>query len=780
VLIVVGLFTYSDVKFNNNLANLNFVPDDMKRSEAQLEGMGSIGAKSIYVVAYGASVDDVVSKNHHLEKKLKELKNNGLIEDYTSMGGLVLPIHEQELSFGLWTDFWQENKVSALASQMNSAANDIGFKKDFYQDFEKELTRSFKPLSADDYLQIEALPIGDFLSERDGFYTFSSILKIDEANRNELLKLLQKEDLVIVDRKHLNEQFLGQLKDDFLYLMNLSFAVIFIIMLLFFRRIELAILAMVPIVCTGLITAGIMSLLNIELNIFSTIVTTLILGLGIDFSIFMTSGLQIKYTTGKNELSVYRTSILLAAFTTVLALGTLVFAKHPALTSISWASLIGVLSALFMTFVFYPVLFAIFIEKRPKKGKSSASLRLFLTSVASYLYYGVGGVFYSIFGVIFMRFVPIKRDNKERWYRRVIAKFIKSVMYTNPCLTNKILNPSNEKFDKPAIIIANHSSFLDTLSMGFIKTPIIFLVNDWVYNSPIFGKAVQLAGYYPVSSGIENGEQKLIDFIQKGYSLVIFPEGTRSPNKHIGRFHKGAFHLAKTYNIDIVPVYIHGNGDLVPKGDFIIYDGQHTTVIGDRIPFQSFENQDVKFITKQISAIFKSRFSELRSSLENEDYFKKKIALNFLYKTPDIVRAAAQEFDLYKKGIHLLNAWIPKDALIQRIADDFGVIDLLLCLQEPLRNVQTLIVDSEKEAVAKQSYLLKTYKIKYSNTIKESSNVLLLNAKFANQDLDHFVCQGVFELIIIETDKALKPKTGNYEQIDLDFGFTILKKVTNA
>lgn len=780
VFFVVGLFTYSDVKFNNNLADLNFVPDDMKRSEAQLEGLGSIGAKSIYVVAYGASVDDVVSKNHHLEKKLKELKNNGLIEDYTSMGGLVLPIHEQELSFGLWTDFWQENKVSALTSQLNSAANDIGFKKDFYQDFEKELTRSFKPLSADDYLQIEALPIGDFLTEREGFYTFSSILKIDEANRNELFDVLQNEGLIIVDRKHLNEQFLGQLKDDFLYLMNLSFAVIFIILLFFFRRIELALLAMIPIVCTGLITAGTMSLLNIELNVFSTIVTTLILGLGIDFSIFMTSGLQMKYTTGKNELSVYRTSILLAVFTTVLALGTLIFAKHPALKSISWASLIGVLSALFMTFVFYPVLFAVFIEQRPKKGKSPASLRLFLTSVVSYLYYGVGGVFYSIFGVFFMRLVPIKRDKKERWYRRVIAKFIKSVMNIHPFLHNKVLNPSYEKFDKPAIIIANHSSFLDTLSMGFVKTPFIFLVNDWVYNSPIFGKAVRLAGYFPVSSGIENGEQKLIEFIQKGNSLVIFPEGTRSTNKNIGRFHKGAFHLAKTYSIDIVPVYIHGNSDLVSKGDFIIYDGQHTLVIGDRIPFQSFENQDTKLITKQISTLFKTRFSELRCSLESENYFKKKIALSFLYKTHEVVLSAADEFDLYKKCIHQLNAWIPKDARIQRIADDFGVIDLMLCLQEPLRNVQTRIVDSEKEAVAKQSYLLKTYKIKYSKTIRDSSDVLLLNTKFANQELDDFVRQGVFELIIIETDIVLIPKTGNYEQIDLDIGFTLLKKVTNA
>lgn len=776
VFIVVGFFTYSNVRFNNNLVDLNFVPDNMKRSEAQLEGLGSIGAKSIYVVAHSTQVEDVVRKNHELEKTFAHLKNQGLIEDYTSMGSIVLPITEQERRAQIWEDFWQKNEAQEFSAKLNSIANELGFKKDFYEKFSTELYRDFAALTAEDYLRIDVLPIGDFFNEKDGFYTFSSILKIDETNRESLFETLSQENLIIVDRKHLNEQFLGQLKDDFLRLMNLSFVVIFIIMLLFFRRLELALMAMIPIVCTGLITAGTMALFNIELNVFSTIVTTLILGLGIDFSIFMTSGLQMKYTTGKNDLPVYRTSILLAVFTTVLALGTLVFAKHPALTSISWASLIGVLSAVFMTFVFYPVLFNICIEQRPLKGKSPASLRLLLTAVVSYLYYGVGGVFYSIFGVFFMRFVPIKKDKKERWYRRVIAKFIKSVMYTNPGLTNRLLNPSHEQFEKPAIIIANHSSFLDTLSMGFIKTPFIFLVNDWVYNSPIFGKAVQLAGYYPVSSGIENGEQNLMEFMEKGYSLVIFPEGTRSPNRHIGRFHKGAFHLAKTYNIDIVPVYIHGNGDLVPKGDFIIYDGRHTLVIGERIAHSTFENQDVKTITKNISSQFKMRFNALRRELENEDYFKKKIKLSFLYKTNDVARAAAAEFEKHKSPMHHLNEWIPRDARIQRIGDDLGIIDLLLCLQEPIRNVRTYIVDEDKAAIAQQNYLLKTYKINYSNTFREDPQVLMVNTKFAQHEFEHLIANGNFDLIIIDVDAQLVLNMPDYEANELGFGFTLFKK----
>src|SRR5690554_3551254 len=355
---------------------------------------------------------------------------------------------------------------------------------------------------------MNTLFLDEFYANKDGFQTLSTIVKTDSINREKAIEALAQNNLILIDRKHLNEQFLGQIKEDFKSLMNYSFIAVFFILLFFFRRIELALLSIIPIVLTGLVTTGFIYVLDLELNIFSTIVTTLVLGLGIDFSIFMTTGLQHRYTTGENHLKVYRTSIVLAVLTTVLSIGVLIFAKHPALKSISLISLIGITAAMFITFSLYPLLFKVFIEKRPQKGKSPISLRLFISAVLSFFYYGAGGVIYSLLGIIFMTLIPVKKEKKQGWYRKVIAMFIKSVLYSNYGVKNKVNNPHNEKFEKPAIIIPNHSSFLDTLSIGFLPTQFIFLVNDWVYKSPIFGKAVQLAGYYPVSSGLEEDEKK--------------------------------------------------------------------------------------------------------------------------------------------------------------------------------------------------------------------------------------------------------------------------------
>ena len=112
-----------------------------------------------------------------------------------------------------------------------------------------------------------------------------------------------------------------------------------------------------------------------------------------------------------------------------------------------------------------------------------------------------------------------------------------SVLYTNPFVSKKINNPHNETFEKPAMLIANHTSFLDILAIGMLHPKIIFLVNDWVYNSPVFGSAAKLAGAYPVSGGMEKGEAYLKEKVKQGFSLIAFPEGTRSNSNKVKRFH---------------------------------------------------------------------------------------------------------------------------------------------------------------------------------------------------------------------------------------------------
>ncbi|WP_432670207.1 MMPL family transporter [Flavobacterium sp. SM2513] len=730
LLIIISFFTFGKVKFNNNISELNFIPLEIKIAEAKLENTTNLTSKSIYLASYGNSMEEALQQNQNLFANLSAKKKNDEILNFSSLGGIVLTRELQQTKIDKWNSFWTTEKKLNLQNNLISSGNAIGFKPQTHQQFYHLLQTKITPISFEEYAKVKAFFLEEFVAEKDDFFTISSIVKVSNEQRDQFVKAINSEEKVVsIDRQQMNETFLGKLQDDFNDLINYSLLAVILVLFVFFKRIELVAISIIPIIITGLVTAGIMGIFDIQLNIFSTIVCTLIFGHGVDFSIFMTSALQKQYTTGKDEMPTYRASIILAALTTVLAIGALIFAEHPALKSISAISLIGVFAALLITFIFYPIIFKICIFNRVEKGKSPITIRLLIHSTLSFIYYGLGGFLLSIVGELVMKIVPLKKDVKINWFRRLMSKFMKSVLYSNPFLSKKVINKYGETFEKPAVIIANHTSFLDILAVGMLSPKVVFLVNDWVYNSPFFGRGVKLAGFYPVSQGVDGSVEHLKEKVEQGFSLIVFPEGSRSEDCTIQRFHKGAFYLAEHFNLDILPIFIHGNTETLPKGDHIIYDENLTVVIEKRIAIEDFSfGVNYSERTKKVNQYFRENFSALRKELEDENYFKSKLFLSFLYKEPEVVRELKADFNKRKSIYFRLNNLIKDDAKIMHIANDLGQIDILLALQQPKRKISTFIQNEEKRNIASTNYILKKRKISYLEFVDfNDCNTLLIS-----------------------------------------------------
>jgi 1-acyl-sn-glycerol-3-phosphate acyltransferase len=724
IVMIISFFTYSKVTFNNDLSSLNFMTPDLKMAEKKLENIANISSKSIYLVSYGKSYEEVVANNNLLFNTLESDKKRNQILNFSSIGGIVFSEALQQQKIQEWNTFWDAAKKNNLKNTLTSNGNQFGFKANSFSLFYETLDKKFKTVSIAEYMKVKSFFLDEFLANKKGLHSISTLVKVANDKRDGFVNEIKKQpNLVVIDRQQTNETFLSTLKTNFEDLVNYSFIAIFLILILAFRRLELVIISIIPILISWLFTTGIMGLFGLQFNVINIIVCTLIFGIGVDYSIFMTMALQKEHTYGKVELPTYRTSILLSVATTILGIGVLIFAGHPALKSIAAISIIGIFSALLITFILQPLVFDFFVTNRVKKGQPPFEIKRLLHSILSFTYYGLGGFLLSIISVGLMKIIPVSRKRKEMAFHFIMSKFMQSVLMSYPSIKRKISNNSNETFNKPAVIIANHTSFLDILAVGMLSPKIIFLVSDWVYNSPIFGAGVRLAGFYPVSNGIGNGVEHLKAKVNQGFSLMVFPEGTRSLDNSIKRFHKGAFYLAEQLQLDIVPVVIHGYSEVLPKGDFIINGGRTTVEIGDRIEVKDTTfGKDYSERTKKMSTFFKAHYNKMRQDLEGPDYFKKMILNSFAYKEAEVIQAIKSDFDQHLELYYKLYSIIAPKAKILHLANDFGQLDVLLSLQESQRKIDSFNADEEKRAVAKTNYIVQKRTIHYLESREEFEN----------------------------------------------------------
>ena len=116
----------------------------------------------------------------------------------------------------------------------------------------------------------------------------------------------------------------------------------------------------------------------------------------------------------------------------------------------------------------------------------------------------------------------------------------------------------------PYVFAANHQSQYDIFVLsGYLGHDFSWLAKKELFRVPLWGKAMLAAGYIPIDRSKGREAMKSLgeaaSRIAAGTSVVIFPEGTRSPDGRLGRFKPGVMHLAIKAGVPVVPVAIDGS-----------------------------------------------------------------------------------------------------------------------------------------------------------------------------------------------------------------------------
>lgn len=189
---------------------------------------------------------------------------------------------------------------------------------------------------------------------------------------------------------------------------------------------------------------------------------------------------------------------------------------------------------------------------------------------------------------VFLPYTAILKAKSQK-LRSILHHIARFVIFRHgiPGADIKVKN-GGETYSRPAVIICNHQSLLDLMLMLSQTPKMVILTNDWVWRSPFFGKVLQNTEYYPVSMGIDTIMPKLQSLVERGYSIAVYPEGTRSKDCSIGRFHKGAFYIASALKLDILPLVEYGAGRVLPKGAKYLRKGNIRLHVNERIPYEEY------------------------------------------------------------------------------------------------------------------------------------------------------------------------------------------------
>jgi len=298
----------------------------------------------------------------------------------------------------------------------------------------------------------------------------------------------------------------------------------------------------------------------------------------------------------------------------------------------------------------------------------------------------------------------VARKSRERWFHSLFNRFTKAYIAFTFGADRKLINESGEDFSRPAIIISNHQSLIETPAFLQLHPKIIILTRTWVYRSPVFGPIARLAGYPNVDDGIEEVAKQLKSRVAEGYSVLIFPEGHRSADHRIQRFHRGAFYLAEQLGLDILPVVVFGTGEFLGKG---VFWGRPNGFRMKVLPRVAPDNPTFDVSYQERTRLFRRyyirEYAAFRAEEGDANYYRRLLSLNYVLKGPVLEWYMRVKLKL-EGNYELFNRLLPRRGNILDLGCGYGFITYMMMFSGEERFLTGVDYDAEKIALAGASF----------------------------------------------------------------------------
>ena len=232
---------------------------------------------------------------------------------------------------------------------------------------------------------------------------------------------------------------------------------------------------------------------------------------------------------------------------------------------------------------------------------------------------------WAVLGLLVLIWIPLLAltvgvtwpfDRERYWAGRLFRQIGVLTAKANPLWRFRWAGTPPADVRRPFVVVSNHESFSDIMLISHLPWEMKWLSKAEIMRLPFIGWCMKLAGDIPVWRGkvdsARNAMAKALDVLQRRVSVMIFPEGTRSPTDEMLPFKDGAFRLAIEAGVPVLPLVVTGTRDALAKHDWRMNPARATVTVLDPIETTGLTLDDVTALKERVRNVIAQARERLR------------------------------------------------------------------------------------------------------------------------------------------------------------------------
>ena len=348
LVILISIIPATRVKFDSNLRSIGMIPKDILQDELIIKDTWGGVREQAFVLCAADNPEKALQKNDILFQKIhKDIPD----ATFLSLAPLIPSQQTQQENLSRWRSFWRDSSQKAtLRAELEKQGSQYGFNSSAFEPFFHWLDQPHSSFSLAEFeRECNDKLVSPFVTQlKNGQSAVLTFVPDDDFITASLSKM--NLDVRVVSNRQFSKLLNRETVKDFVRFFIGAIILVIVLLFVLFRNIKKLMLAFLPVMSGIIVMLAIMAISGIRFNIFNMVAAILVIGLGVDYGIFIVS------TCDKTTNYATCNAVLVSGLTTFVGFGSLMSARHPAMNSIGVTVATGIIPSLLCALIVLPSL----------------------------------------------------------------------------------------------------------------------------------------------------------------------------------------------------------------------------------------------------------------------------------------------------------------------------------------------------------------------------------------------------------------------------------------